>query len=101
MNIKEIAYERYKLDWLLNHGYTLTDLMNELDKMQEESPDGRVSQLFTDWEYGFGFGSEVWACYEEFLDNEYQDIFYMAHLLSVEESVEYRKDIEDYEEDLI
>ena len=101
MSIKEIAYERYKLDWLLNHGYTLTDLMNELDKMQEESPDDRVSQLFTDWEYGFGFGSEVWACYEEFLDNEYQDIFYMTHLLSVEESVEYRKDIEDYEEDLI
>ena len=98
MNIKEIAYERYKLDWLLKHGYTLTDLMNELDKCQEENPDDSVSQLFVDWEYGFGFGGEVWACYQEFLENEYQDILYMMHLLSVEESVEYRKDIE---EDLI
>jgi hypothetical protein len=98
MNIKQIAYEKYKLDWLLKHGYTLADLMNELDKMQEESLDDSVSQLFTDWEYGFGFGSEVWVCYEEFLESEYQNAFYMLQLLSWEESEEYKKDIKFEEE---
>ena len=98
MNIKEIAYERYKLDWLLSHGYTLADLMNELDQMQEESPDDSVSQLFTDWEYGFGFGNEIWACYEEFLESEYQNAFYMLQLLSWEEAEEYKKDIKFEEE---
>ena len=93
MNIKQIAYEKYKLDWLLKHGYTLTDLINELDKMQEENPDDSVSQLFIDWEYGFGFGSEIWACYEEFLDNEYLDMGYMRQLLNWEEYEKYQEDV--------
>ena len=93
MNIKQIAYEKYKLDWLLKHGYTLTDLINELDKMQEENPDDSVSQLFNDWEYGFGFGSEIWVCYKEFLDNEYLDMGYMRHLLNWEEYEKYQEDV--------
>lgn len=98
VDIKKIAYEKYKLDWLLKHGYTLVDLVSELDKMQEENPDDSVSQLFVDWEYGFGFGSEVWACYQEFLENEYQNIFYMLQLLNWDESEEYKKDIKFEEE---
>lgn len=33
MDIKTIAYEKYKLDWMMAHGYTLSDVMNELDDM--------------------------------------------------------------------
>lgn len=95
MNIKEIAYERYKLDWLMRHGYTLVDLMNELDKMQEENPNDSVSQLFVDWEYGFGFGSEIWVCFDEFIDSEYQDKSYMKQLLNWEEYEKYEEDMGD------
>lgn len=97
MNIKKIAYEKYKLNWLLDHGYTLSNLMHELDIMQEENTDDSVSQLFIDWEYGFGFGSEIWACYQEFLDNEHKDNSYMVHLLNVEEYAQYRRDIDGEE----
>lgn len=90
--IKQIAYEKYKLDWMLRHGYTLSDLMNELDQMQEESED-TVSQLFTDWEYGFGFCSEIWVCYQEFLDSEYQDVGYMKELLDWDEFEKYQEDV--------
>lgn len=92
MNIKQIAYEKYKLDWLLKHGYTLTDLVHELEMLQEENPDDSVWQLFIDWEYGFGFSSEIWACYQEFLDNEYQDNGYMRQLLNWEEYEKYKED---------
>jgi hypothetical protein len=88
MNIKKVAYEKYRLDWMLSHGYTLTDLTNELDLLQEENNDS-VSQLFADWEYGFGFNSEIWVCYEEFLDNEYQDAEYMRAILSDTEFKQY------------
>lgn len=90
MDIKKIAYEKYRLDWMLKHGYTLTNLMNELDSMQEENED-TVSQLFIDWEYGFGFGSEIWVCFDEFIDNEYQDKGYMKQLLNWEEYEKYEE----------
>ena len=94
MDIKKIAYEKYRLDWMLKHGHTLTNLMDELDSMQEESDD-TVSQLFIDWEYGFGFGSEIWVCFDEFIDNEYQDRGYMQQLLNWEEFEKYEEDIKD------
>ena len=94
MNIKQIAYEKYKLDWLLKHSYTLVDLLNELDSLQEDAEEGTsVSQLFTDWEYGFGFGSEIWVCYQEFIDNEYLDMGYMKQLLNCEEYEKYQEDV--------
>ena len=93
MNIKQIAYEKYKLDWLLRHGYTLTDLIAELDLIQESDPCESISQLFTDWESDFGFNSEIWVCYQEFLDNEYQDKGYMRQLLNWEEYENYKEDI--------
>jgi len=65
------AYEQFKLQWMIDHGFTLSDLMEELDKMQEENPDATVSSLFDDWEYGYGFASEVWPCYEEFMEEDY------------------------------
>ena len=65
------AYEQFKLQWMIDNGFTLSDLMEELDKMQEENPDAAVSSLFDDWEYGYGFASEVWPCYEEFMEEDY------------------------------
>ena len=45
MDIKKIAYEKYKLDWLMSHGYTLTDLINELDVVKEDEEVKILSKL--------------------------------------------------------
>lgn len=92
MDIKKIAYEKYKLDWMIAHGYTFADIMNELNDMQEEEPDTCVSNLFSDWEYEFGFGSEIWVCYDEFLEYEFNDKDYMKSLLNEDEYKEYLRE---------
>lgn len=63
-------YEKYKLQWMLDHGYTLRDLINELQDVQNEyfwedgeNPD--VSFVMCQFENGCGFkseeyGGEIW-----------------------------------------
>ena len=72
-NTSAIAYEQFKLEWMLAHGYTLQDLVAELEKLREESPDLSLPDIFADWEYGYGFSSEIWPCFDEFLDCEYKE----------------------------
>lgn len=82
MDIKKIAYEKYRLDWMIAHGHSITMLLRELENMRQEDPERNLLSLFDDWEYGFGFGGEVWACYDEFLETEYQNESYMKALLT-------------------
>ena len=92
MNIRQIAYEKYKLDWMKRHGYTLNDLIKELQSCIEEVDEDEVidlNEIFADWEFDFGFHSEIWACYEEFLENEYQDKEYMREILDDVDFSEY------------
>lgn len=93
MNIKQVAYEKYKLDWMLRHGYTLTQLIEELAYYMEEANDD-LETVYDVWEYDYGFGSEIWVCFDEFIVNEYQDKHYMKQLLTKAEYDEYRKEVE-------
>ena len=93
MNIKQIAYEKYKLDWMLHHGYTLTQLIGELSACIEEANDD-LETVFDVWENDYGFGSEIWVCFGEFITSEYQDKHYMKQLLTKAEYDEYRKEVE-------
>lgn len=69
--VKMSDYEKYQLQWLMDHGYSLKDLMAELTRLQYEDPEDaeRVStpidRLFAEWEADVGFGSEIWACEDE------------------------------------
>lgn len=70
------AYEKYKLMWMLAHGYSLKDLIKELqDALDESDEDLSLQSIFEDWEFGIGFGSEIWPCYNEFLETEYKQCF--------------------------
>lgn len=74
MTVKEKAYERFKLQWMLDHGHTLKELVQELERQREESdPDMNLETIFADWEFGYGFGSEIWPCFQEYLECEGQD----------------------------
>ena len=69
-------YQKYQLEWMIAHGYSLSDLMNELSELQYEDPEdsdrisSTVTELFNIWECDCGFGSEIWACEGEWKDYE-------------------------------
>ena len=70
------AYEIYRLQWMMDHGFTIPDLIRNLESMIEEDANESgestgLQSLFQDWEFGIGFDSEIWPCYQEFLENEY------------------------------
>lgn len=71
-------YEKYKLQWLIDHNYSINDLIQELeDYINQESSDIKInlSKAFEEWESNIGFKSEIYACEEEFNDAEaYYDL---------------------------
>lgn len=74
MREEQVAYERFKLQWMLEHGYTLIDLIHELEMLRCESgPEISLESIFQDWEFGYGFQSEIWPCFDEYMDCEYQE----------------------------
>ena len=73
---KQFAYEMFKLQWMIDHGFTLVDLLKGLSSLASEAdpdlndPDA-LQKLFDAWEYGIGFeGEQIWPCFYEFLENE-------------------------------
>lgn len=84
------AYERYQLDWLRNHNFSIKDLLQVI----EETPFSREVNIVEDKLSAFeevGFNGELYVCFNEFLDNEFQDKDYMKFLLTEEEFEEYLK----------
>lgn len=69
-------YERYQLQWMIDHGHTLRELIGELQDMQYDDPEDSdristpISELFDEWEEDRGFGSEIYACEREWRENE-------------------------------
>lgn len=66
-------YEKYKLQWMLEHGYTLSDLLEKLTKIINEemnvtngSTHIYVDEAFEIFEREQGFkNKEIWASKEE------------------------------------
>jgi len=64
-------YELFKLQWMIDHGYTLSSLVQELElSMQENEYQYSLSRIFSDWVYDSGFGGAIWPCYHEWLECE-------------------------------
>ena len=104
--VREACYKAYQLDWMLSHGFSLSDLYDaQLEQMQDMfdpgdyvGPDGRPtedaafdeSDLARSMEQArdqvlFGKGLEggaIFASMGEFLENEYLDAAYMKGLFS-------------------
>ena len=74
-------YEKYQIQWLIDHNHSLTELIQELaDYINQEfwlssDPKINLSKAFKDWESNIGFKSEIYACEEEYYDAEaYYDL---------------------------
>ena len=104
MTIKEKAYQLYKLDWLNSHGYTMEDIIYRVMSILDENDfdfknfnmSGNDARYVLDLLEEIGFNGEIYVCFDEFLNNEYQDEGYIMALLDNEALFEeYLKDIEE------
>lgn len=71
------AYEIFKLQWMIDHGYSIRDLIARLEAMIEEDENESgirtgLQSLLQDWEFGIGFDGAIWPCCQESLENEYR-----------------------------
>lgn len=77
------AYEAYQCFWMMTHGHSIGELLIEIRRHTEDF-DQNLGGAFASWEQDAGFGGAIWACYEEFLEAEYQDKDLMRQILSEE-----------------
>ena len=82
--ISKVAYELYKQNWIDTH--TTRDVrMDDIRNWGEteiENDDGTLACTYEEYREEFGYlGTGLYVCYEEFLDEEYQDREFMKELL--------------------
>lgn len=64
-------YQKYQLKWMIDHDYSLDDLVDTLTELQYSDPEDidqistPVSDLFDQFVNDVGFDSEIWACEDE------------------------------------
>ena len=64
-------YEKFKLKWLIEHGFSLNDLITELSSfLSEQAEETSLEEAFADWECYYGFNGEIYPCYQEWFDND-------------------------------
>ena len=63
-------YERYQLEWMIHHGHSLTELIEDMSELSYDLPDAEVGALFDAWEADRGFGGEVFASESEWRSAE-------------------------------
>lgn len=70
-------YEKYKTEWMLEHGITIDEFIRVLDNYRTEcEQDGVEFNSIEDVVDCFeadsnGFDGEIWACYDEWQDEEF------------------------------
>lgn len=90
--IREHSYELYKLDWMASHGYTLQDVADALATLAGFGVP--QDELLNEFEQDGFDGGEIYASFDEFVDNEYKDMDYMRSLLSREDFMLYLRDLD-------
>ena len=95
MDIRKLCYELYKIDWKHSHMITKEREMDSIKDYYEGLIDNDSEYTYEDYIEEFGYGEELYVCYEEFCDAEYYNVDYMRTLLDNDELINmYHKDIE-------
>lgn len=70
-------YEKYQLEWMIEHGHSLNDLLNKLAEIMNNeltvqgNPYVLLTEAFDIFQFEQGFcESEIWACEDEWKNNE-------------------------------
>lgn len=100
-DIKKLCYELYKNDWKRNHGITHDMQQDAVKNYYEEFYASSGEYSFEDYLRDYGFEGKIYACFNEFLDNEYVDEDYISGLLDNTNLVDlYLQDIHPIPEGL-
>lgn len=89
-NILYAAYERYKLQWMIEHKKTLEQLISAL---QTQMTDGAETtyEAYDGFQMDQGFAGELWVCEQEFRETEAQNDNVMKKLLTKDEYEIWKK----------
>ena len=71
-----MLYEKYKTEWMLEHGITMSEFIRVLDNYRTEcEQDGdefnSIEDVLNNFEDDGDFDGEMWACYDEWEENEF------------------------------
>lgn len=69
-------YEAFKLEWILDSGYTMKDFINVLDeiykdKIENSDTECSPSEILNEFESDYGFDWDIYPSYKEWFDNEF------------------------------
>lgn len=69
-------YEKYKMEWMIEHGITMNEFIRVLDNYRSEcEQDGdefnSIEDVLNNFEDDGSFGGEIWACYDEWEGSEF------------------------------
>ena len=94
--LQKTAYERFKLWWMIQHGYTAADLLAKYsDYWGEVESDEEGMYDFWQFLEDTGFNGECWPCFNEFLKVEFRDVSMMYQILNHEEYNVYLLNIKE------
>ena len=62
-------YERYQLEWMIEHGHSLKEFVQGLDLVDRDGIDS-LEDVYAIWENDYGFGGEVFSNEREFKEEE-------------------------------
>lgn len=91
--MKRYLYDLYQLDWMITHGYSLTDLMRGMNSeavchdehifdTEQDGMHADIEGIFAEWEGDVGFpGGCIYVCFDEFCGAELLDKEYILWLL--------------------
>ena len=80
MTISELCYELYKINWMKDH-VSVQEQMDSLKNYYEDSKMDTVPTTYQQILEEFGYRGEMYVCFKEFLENEYQVKEFIKKLL--------------------
>lgn len=105
-------YKKYQLQWLIDHNHSLKEFIQKLEEYLNEFPDSYITSgrkvdlviAFGDWQEDVGFGADIFACEEEYDENEgKEEMTEEKQLVKVEPFVAdwYEEHKDNFGEDLL
>lgn len=62
-------YERYQLEWMIDHGHSLKEFVQGLDRVDLDGIDS-LEDAYAIWEQDYGFGGEIFSNKREFTEED-------------------------------
>lgn len=93
MTLLELAramYEKYQLSWMIDHGYTMDNLVRSLSEYMDDTEEPLLESYWM-WEQESGFEGSIWECFAEFLTAEFRDADYIFKLANNDQYGLYAK----------